>query len=300
MRVEFPDFVALTEDHRFDLEIANQGLPPYSDFNFTSLWSWDIKNETRLTYLFDNLVIVMTDYLSGEPCHCFIGRNRVQDTARVLLDHRKSLGLAPVLKLVPEEIAVNIDTDTLSTHEDELNFDYILSIEKLTTYPGSTLKSHRNLITKFSKSFSVEVRVLPIHEADVQFTLISFFEQWVENRRKSPSETINEFIAFQRFFKLAPCPKLVGLGFYVENCLIGFTLNEVLQDDMIMIHFEKANPATYPGAYQVVMQETAKYFHLQGRRYINYQQDLGIPGLKKAKSSFDPHRYLKKYQIMSV
>lgn len=299
MKPEFPHFIPLTLECRSEIEAANAVLPPYSDFNFTSLWCWDVKQETKLSYLFDNLVVVMSDYLSGQPCHSFIGTNHMHETAHALLEHRKQLGLAPILKLVPHECATQLHEDSLNVHEDDLNFDYILDVQKLTTYPGSALKSHRNLVTKFSKTFQAETRVLPLQAPETKATLLAFFKKWVELRQKPLADTENEFLAFQRFFELVPDARLVCLGIYAGDGLVGFTLNELPGKDTAMIHFEKADPVTYPGAYQVVMQETAKYFLSQGYSYINYQQDLGIPGLKNAKRSFDPHLYLKKYQITS-
>lgn len=299
MRPEFPSFVALAREHKTNIEAAGADILPYSDFNFTSLWCWDVRQETRLSYLFDNLVVVLSDYLSGEPCHTFLGTNRVQETASTLLRYRESIGLSPILKFIPQEITTDIAPEDLEIHEDTCNFDYILDIERLTTFQGSALKPHRNLVTKFSKLFKIEPRVLTLHETQTQSALIAFFQKWAETRRKTTEETANEFNAFIRFFKLTPSSSLIGLGFYVQNELIGFTLNEILPNKMIMIHFEKADPISYPGAYQVIMQETAKYFHGLGYAYINYQQDLGIPGLKQSKASFDPHRYLKKFEIRS-
>ena len=45
------------------------------------------------------------------------------------------------------------------------------------------------------------------------------------------------------------------------------------------------------------MQETARILSDAGCEYLNYQQDLGIPGLKRCKKDFLPHAYLRKYRV---
>ena len=293
----FPQFASLDMSDILTLKTLTNSFPPYSDFNFTSLWSWDVQNQVKYSVLNQNLVVCFTDYVSGKPCLSFIGNHATHETAVTLLAYLQTSEQTPEIKLVPEICVPGLRDNELSIELDPDNFDYILAIDRLIDYAGSQLKPHRNLVTKFSKQHQSSIRFLDLSSATVQRNLIDFFELWIINKRLDYVEAENEFRAFQRLFQLASHSALIGIGLYVNDALAGFTINELLPNGFVMIHFEKADPGAFPGAYQVLMQETAKIFKQRGYLFINYQQDLGLPGLKKNKQSFDPHHYLHKYRL---
>ena len=66
-----------------------------------------------------------------------------------------------------------------------------------------------------------------------------------------------------------------------------------------IIHFEKA-AVSYVGTSHFLKQQTAIDLQNQGCKYINYEQDLGLPGLRKAKAMCLPIAYLKKYSVSMI
>ena len=78
---EFPEFKKLELSDKEDVEAFTKKFPPYSDFNFVSMWSWDIKGEMRLSILNGNLVVRFTDYITGDPFYSFLGNNKTNETA---------------------------------------------------------------------------------------------------------------------------------------------------------------------------------------------------------------------------
>ena len=63
----------------------------------------------------------------------------------------------------------------------------------------------------------------------------------------------------------------------------------------VLIHFEKGNP-DYKGSYQAINQmfldEVKDQFE-----YVNREQDLGDEGLRKAKMSYHPIAFVKKFCV---
>ena len=69
-----------------------------------------------------------------------------------------------------------------------------------------------------------------------------------------------------------------------------------LSEDTFDIHFEKALD-TVDGAYPAICQAFAtrlreKYPQL---RWLNREDDMGLPGLRKAKLSYNPDHMVEKY-----
>jgi hypothetical protein len=51
------------------------------------------------------------------------------------------------------------------------------------------------------------------------------------------------------------------------------------------------------GLYQVINQETARAIAAQGLTFINREEDLGDPGLRRAKLSYHPIRLEAKHTL---
>jgi hypothetical protein len=94
--------------------------------------------------------------------------------------------------------------------------------------------------------------------------------------------------AFENYHYLG----VTGGVVYVDDKLEAFTLAEKLNRDTAVIHFEKANPEI-EGLYQVINQWFCKEA-LSNFKFVNREQDLGIPGLRKAKGSYYPHHMVEK------
>jgi hypothetical protein len=91
--------------------------------------------------------------------------------------------------------------------------------------------------------------------------------------------------------------QLCGGIFYVDDEPVAYTLGEELaQGRMFVVHFEKAIlKKEYHGIYQYVNQAFAA---LLPDKYelVNREQDLGDPGLRQAKQSYQPVGFVPKYR----
>jgi len=66
----------------------------------------------------------------------------------------------------------------------------------------------------------------------------------------------------------------------------------MLNKDTMVIHIEKGH-MEYSGAYQAINNAFLKYC-CEDAVFVNREQDLGIPGLRRAKESYKPHHMVKK------
>jgi len=76
----FPKFKSLELSDRAEVERFTSRHPPYSDYNFTSLWCWDIYERVLLSQLDGNLIVRFTDDATGEPFYSFFGYNTASST----------------------------------------------------------------------------------------------------------------------------------------------------------------------------------------------------------------------------
>ena len=88
---------------------------------------------------------------------------------------------------------------------------------------------------------------------------------------------------------------LEGLILYVGEQPVAVTMGSRLSEDTFDVHFEKAREDVQ-GAYGAINRAFARYLREKypSLRYLNREDDLGLPGLRKAKLSYNPAFLVEK------
>jgi uncharacterized protein len=210
----------------------------------------------------------------------------------LLLDQLKNI--------ITNEIIFPIATNWLDHFENHLwqmNFkdedsDYLCLASKFFTYAGHTLSKKRALINHLTESHEVETR--PINTQQELDQARKILEEWQakeiekDNDYESCVESLEKFDALH----------LNGLIAYVDGQPKGFLIGEQMTHDCYVVHFGKADHAI-KGLYQYLFQILAKSLP-SSCQWLNLEQDLGIPSLREAKSSYQPSRYLRKWRLQLV
>ena len=294
---QFPQFKKIELSDKEDVEKFTHQYPPYSDFNFVSMWSWDIRDEVQISQLNGNLVVLFNDYLTDESFYSFLGNHKVNDTVKVLLDLSLKQNKNCQLKLLPEESIKNLNQELFIVEEDRDHFDYIFDVEKLSVYTGSDYAVKRTEVRRFlKKNEFIESRLIDISETKIKSDILRLNYDWLEHKKlKDPYFDIkNELIAIDRFLNSKYKGRSCNIGIFCQNSLIGYSVNELVSNDYAIGHFFKTNKH---GSFEYLMKETSKYLSENNIKFLNFEQDLGINGLKKSKLSYRPVNFLKKYSI---
>jgi hypothetical protein len=300
MIAEFPTFSPLQVGDRPHVQKLTKPYAPYSDFNFTSLYSWDTREAVRVSVLNGNLVVRFTDYTTGQPFYSFLGDHDTQDTTRRLLALAQSEGLEQQLLLVPEVSAQHGPLGAFEATQDDDNFDYILSVERLQNYHGNKLGPKRNFVNRFNREYESRTAIIDLADVGAQTRFLDMFHRWLVAKGERADNAENELLALHRvMFAARSIPELFTVATFVEGDLTGFSINEILGNGYAMIHFEKADP-NYIGAYAHLMQQMAVLLGARGCQYINYEQDLGVFGLRRGKRSYVPTFFLRKFAVCAT
>ncbi len=172
--------------------------------------------------------------------------------------------------------------------------DYIYLTEKLARLSGKKLQKKKNLISQFRKRYG-EYAVLPLQGAD-SGDCLDFADQWYKDHPEARDEGYYyERRALQTAFEYFDLLKLEGLIIRHEGRMIAFTIFSEQSVDMANVHFEKFD-REMKGAAQLINWEAAR--HLQDRYlYVNREEDMGVPGLRKSKLSYQPLMVLDSYRM---
>ena len=293
----FPRFKPVEWQDRPCVQGYTDRYQPYSDFNFTSIYSWDTRKKMMLSQLNGNLVLLFHDYVTETPFLTFIGSDNVCGTAATLAAYSAKNFQSAQLKLIPEPVALKLDPGLFSVTADEDSFDYIISSMHLSKLGNGTLPSSTNTVRHCKGNISLypnlEVKVCDEKTVDIPAHL-ALFKNWAKTKGLDHTG-LNEYSAIVRFFA-NPGISYKMVSIYDSGTLIGFCNYEAVGNNFAVCHFAKAENK-YKGIYERLYHEMGKLLQSEGIEYLNFEQDLGLPGLRKSKRKYEPVFYLKKYIV---
>jgi hypothetical protein len=295
----FPRLEELSIEDGPTLRSLIADYPPYSEFNFTNLFAWDANNVVQVSQFAGGLAILLQDHDTKRNFYTLIGSQSVDLVVKQLIEMSRQKGLGTSLRLVPQTVidSLNNSSDFI-IEEDRDNFDYILSVDYHAKLAGHKNANRRHLITKLVKENNTRLKVKQLDLTDHQdkSDILLCTSQWISASSKNHVKSEAELAAINRVLDSSALLNVRGLGFYIDDTICAFSLFEYLQNAMGIVHFEKCD-LSYKGIAQYVRNCVAKEFLAHGVDYINYEQDLGIEGLRKAKSMLHPDSFLKKYTV---
>ncbi|MCI5584039.1 MAG: phosphatidylglycerol lysyltransferase domain-containing protein [Lachnospiraceae bacterium] len=163
--------------------------------------------------------------------------------------------------------------------------DYIYEMEKMISLAGKKLHGKRNHINKFKEN-NPDWRYEPLSSENVP-ACIEMAEEWkrrnlCEERGEKHEEFCVTLKALEEYQQLG----LKGGVLWAGGQVVAFTLGEELNQDMFVVHIEKAL-ADIQGAYPMINQQFLIHEASQ-YSYVNREEDTGAEGLRKAKLSYYP------------
>lgn len=180
-------------------------------------------------------------------------------------------------------------------------FDYVYSGERLRTLSGRKNQKKRNHINSFLKEYENRFVYKALNKKDFNDCLI-LLNEWAMKKEDGEydEDFKNEFEAIKNLFdnydRLKDKLKISGI--YVDDKLESFSIGEMINDNMAVIHIEKANPEIR-GLYPYINQQFLIH-EFSDVEFINREEDLGIEGLRKAKLSYHPERFVEKYTVIEI
>ena len=181
-------------------------------------------------------------------------------------------------------------------HPDRDGCDYIYAIDDLARLPGRKFQRKRNHVNRFRQN-----------HPDCQFVLIDesmlpqvqeMLDRWFASRctEDGQQDFYMEQIALRRAFENWNALSLVGAVLVENGNILAMTAGSFFSETAFDVHFEKALEDV-DGAYAAINQLFAA--HLQktypALRWLNREDDLGLPGLRKAKLSYCPDHLVVKF-----
>lgn len=278
----FLEFIPLGLNHKPTIDQALLRIKDnHSAANFTNLFILDTENDTMIAETPLGLLIKQTELYSDREYFVLIPN-------RTDLDINSLLTLSiPELSLYPYPVTGAI--------EDIDNTDYLYSIDDWIKLGGQQFASIRRKVNHFHTNNQYSFRKITAtdHQSlwDFMDTLL------INNLKTNPEQSQSlktETLALEKLLLFEQKLGVTLHGLFVDNILHGFAVTDHIPKNTVLIHLFRTNNEI-SGIGETLFHEIAKFNN--EHETINFEQDLGIPGLRKFKEYLNPIAKLPAYTI---
>lgn len=285
-------------------------LQPYFDlvdyeaceYCFTTLYMWQHVYKTGYV-ICDDFAVIMAEYEGNSFSILPLAKKEKLPQAmdfiiRYFKDSNKKICFRGITKEVVDILQENYPGKFEYIEERDL-FDYVYDAESMRTLGGRKNQKKRNHINYFLKEYEGRFEYRLLNKEDFN-SCLELVKKWANNKEENneyDDSMDEELIGIKKIFSHYDILKdgiKVG-GIFIDNKLEAFTIGELLNPNMALIHIEKANP-DIRGLYPFINQQFLVNEFSQVE-FVNREEDLGIPGLRKAKLSYHPIRFVEKYTV---
>lgn len=281
------------ETYSLYLEYISRTPQRASEYSFLGVYIW--KELFGLTYFANDEVLFLRTNKENTYWAPLGTWDRI-DWASYSLHDMKC-----VFQYVPEQLALlwkEEYKDKVEVIEDRDSWDYLYTATDLATLGGRKYAKKKNHLSSFIRTtpqYSIE-RITSAYAEHI----LTQYKQWANKQGDLTPLLQAEYIAICNLLRMWDSfESIQGMYITVQGEVVAFAIGEALSSDTFVIQIEKALKESR-GLYQLINKAFAEDIREQGYTYINRADDSGITGLRKAKESYHPTEYLKKYTVKFI
>ena len=277
-----------------------------SGLSFTSLYMWRNINDFSWQMIGDYLCIAGLSHLEIETEEPFLfppltntgtyDPKSLNDTIKEAKKIFESKGYLFSIRLMPfhmMDILESACPDEFGFFDDRPNYDYLYKKQDLIELRGREYHSKKNHLNYFLNHYQYEYVTLT---SDMTGHAMQFIREF--NERKQLPEHEMDLLKMEERAMVDVFNNLEAVGYLAAAILIegkieAFCIAGQINDNTVDVHVEKANTA-YRGLYQLINNEFCRHVS-SNIEYINREEDMGIPGLRKAKLSYKPIKLVESH-----
>lgn len=270
------------------------------EYCFTTMFMWQHTYKTKY-HIEDDFAVIFGEF-DGEIFSVLplASRENMEKAINFAMDYFEKIESKVYLRGINKEIVEFLKDkygEKFEYIEERDFFDYIYDAESLRTLKGRKNQKKRNHLNYFLKEYEgrYEMRLLKKDDFGACMELV---DKWAMQKEENDQEVEDdEKIAIEKVFKNFDRfdGRVKVFGVFMDGTLEAFSIGEYLNENMALIHIEKANPEIR-GLYPFINQQFLVN-EFPDVEFVNREEDLGIEGLRKAKLSYHPIRFAEKYTV---
>ena len=272
------------------LKTGNRGSMEY---NYTTTFVW--RNSYRFEIArMDDYFLLRTD--PQNPTYLFpAGRGPLEPVIRALHEDALEAGVSLVFNTVLPDAKGRLEELYPGKFAFEYwrdGADYVYDTQALATLAGKKLAGKRNHIRRFLDN-NPDWRYEPVSAENLDDVRKMNTVWCIQNGCAEDLAISEEYCAVESAVRHFDELGLSGGLLRAGGKAVAFSIGDPLNEDTYLVHFEKAF-ADIQGAYPMINQQFIQH-NCMKYKFVNREEDAGVPGLRRAKLSYQPIRLVEKY-----
>lgn len=279
-----------------------------SGLSFSSLYMWRDINDFQWEIIGDYLCIVGMSHLELEEGIILpfmevpltkTGTYEPEKLRYTILKAKEKIedaGYPFSMRLVPFHLTEELEKafpGELKFVDDRANFDYLYEKQNMIELKGRSLHKKKNHMNFFLKNYEYEYKELTSDMADDAMQFIDEFNAKKDILPHEMELLKMEERAMRDVFENLEKAKYTAGAIYMNGKIEALSVGGLINNNTMGVHIEKAN-TDYRGLYQIINMEFCKHLP-PSIKYVNREEDMGLPGLRKSKLSYKPVKLVEKY-----
>ena len=264
------------------------------EYSFANLYLW---GRQKAAFLEDQLVFF--SQFNRKSVYLFpVGPGDRKTAIDAIMEDAAQRGIPCRLTgLLPEDIETveRLYPGRFRFHHDRDSYDYVYDINGLAELRGKKYQKKRNHLNRFLAQYT-DCRAEPI-SAENETVVRQMVDKWYAIREQEDPDADYHMEKAAIYKALDNRQKLQMEGFclFVGGECVAMSMASALSEAVFDVHFEKALEKT-EGAYVAINYFFSRYLREKyaAVKYLNREDDMGIPGLRHAKMSYRPDYMVEK------
>lgn len=210
----------------------------------------------------------------------------------------EELGYPLVINLADEYAVkyLNLPEDKYLVEEQVDSRDYLYNGDAMRSLAGKKLHKKKNRVNAFKREYEGRYEYRRLCCSDSHDVWV-FLDRWRQQKGEEVEEHLDyEVKGIHDILKNCSEFSIHMGGVYIDGQMEAFTIGSYNPvEHMAVIHIEKANPEIN-GLYQFINQQFL-IEEFPEAEWVNREDDIGLEGLRKAKMTYYPADYARKYLV---
>lgn len=290
--------------HLEDKDAVNEVLAPLarndSALGFANLYSLTEKYGTQISFDGGALYVRQLNRIPGAVAYYppLGSQDIARDVAKLLREAEAEGHGFRLVGLAPEEKERLVhDMPGVFEFSSDRNFaDYLYRTETIAAYEGPALAKKRRETNKFFQLYGRDASFEPI-ALDKMDELRAYQQVWFETSRRRGTDEHPLELEHRKILLDLDCFQELGLEgilLRINGKVEGYAYGSVLPGGAFDVMVLKGN-LDYRFVWRALLRELAR-FCVGKATYLNLEEDLGLPGLRENKMSYQPCTLMEKYQ----
>ncbi len=297
----FPEFSTLTLADRDQYNDLIADFPPISSITFSELMTWwSPLDNCKVAQLNGNLIIsywIPSDEKASGLC--VIGTKKIDSTICEILDYQKAHNQEPKIVHLPEFVINTMSYPDLYKFTPERSFDEcVIPVAKYAKLSDMT-QTKRSMIRRFllgSGDSRITFKQFDLSQQENKEYLFSLHKQW-EHKGKLNNIGQQEKDYMFETIRRAEELECENICLYINGEIQSFLIYRLSDTPgyafISLARFSYARPFMF----EFCVYEYAKWFAMEGIKFVNIDSDLDQMTLRVIKLSLGPLNFFRKYTI---